>query len=460
MKLLDMLSFNAAPKADAASAQSARQPLAGTIFQNVLQKENGSLSASENGGETSSGSQLEQLLQELENWLSQKTDGALDEESLSSLPPHGGVTASEEELAAVEQLLHKIKTLLENTGETDEAEAALPGEEKPETIELKLPDSHVLHQVQHLLTQIIQDNQPSQKAALVADIVEKAPEFLAILQSKPGSEELVGKLKRQFFTTDPAQSKVLSMSSAELKGLKSIMEQMMSANSETGQKDWKLAESELKAMLMGKKTDAPQADQRLSFMVKAKDVQADEKAVIRDQPVHSNGLLSSQHRTSQTLLQGLQMTQTADEASQSQPKSVSEQILSSWKQMKFTPFGRSTGSFTIRLNPENLGFITIKLVKQHGMFSSKIIASTDSAKELLEHNLSHLKQALPNMSVHIDRFAVAHQSADQTFGQPADDQKGQQQQKQDQQKSQDNEDFREFLDELIETPSQDNEEEI
>ncbi|MCY8604580.1 flagellar hook-length control protein FliK [Bacillus sonorensis] len=129
--------------------------------------------------------------------------------------------------------------------------------------------------------------------------------------------------------------------------------------------------------------------------------------------------------------------------------------------MKYTPFGKSTGSFTIRLNPENLGFITVKLIKQHGMFSSKIIASTQSAKELLEHNLAQLKQALPTMSVQIDRFSVPLQTGDQPFGQPADDQqKHHQPPKQDQQKEQENEDFQEFLDELIESRVQDHEEEI
>nr|MDH3154603.1 hypothetical protein [Bacillus licheniformis] len=64
------------------------------------------------------------------------------------------------------------------------------------------------------------------------------------------------------------------------------------------------------------------------------------------------------------------------------------------------------------------------------------------------------------MSVQIDRFGVPLQNSDQTFGQLADDEKNQHQPKQDQQSKQENEDFQEFLDELIETRSQDSEEEI
>lgn len=179
-----------------------------------------------------------------------------------------------------------------------------------------------------------------------------------------------------------------------------------------------MAESELKAMLMSK-TDVSLSEKPLSFVLNGREIQTEGKQGQKEQPIQSSVLAN--HRTGAVLIQGLQ-TSAAEESS-AQPKSFSEQILSSWKQMKYTPFGRSTGSFTIRLNPENLGFITIKLVKQHGMFSSKIIASTQSAKELLEHNLAHLKQALPNMSVQIDRFGVPLQNGDQTFGQLADEQK-------------------------------------
>ncbi|MCI3988032.1 flagellar hook-length control protein FliK, partial [Bacillus vallismortis] len=72
-----------------------------------------------------------------------------------------------------------------------------------------------------------------------------------------------------------------------------------------------------------------------------------------------------------------------------------------------------TGSFTIRLNPEHLGFVTIKLTNENGMFQSKIIASSQSAKELLEKHLPQLKQSLPKMAVKIDRFTLPVQSGDQ-----------------------------------------------
>lgn len=186
----------------------------------------------------------------------------------------------------------------------------------------------------------------------------------------------------------------------------------MSANAEPDPKEWKMAESELKAMLMSKKTDVSLSEKPLSFVLNGREIQTEGKQGQKEQPIQSSVLAN--HRTGAVLIQGLQ-TAAAEESS-AQPKSFSEQILSSWKQMKYTPFGRSTGSFTIRLNPENLGFITIKLVKQHGMFSSKIIASTQSAKELLEHNPRTLNRRCPTclykLTASVCRFKTAIRPSD------------------------------------------------
>lgn len=129
--------------------------------------------------------------------------------------------------------------------------------------------------------------------------------------------------------------------------------------------------------------------------------------------------------------------------------------------MKFTPFGNSSGRFTVRLNPENLGFITIQLTKQNGMYASKITASTQAAKELLEHHLPQLKQALPNMSVQVDRFHIPLQSNEQPlFGQQFNEENKQQQSKgqNSQQTDEQEAEFQDVLDALV--GSDEEEEEI
>ncbi|MCY9029366.1 flagellar hook-length control protein FliK, partial [Bacillus inaquosorum] len=91
----------------------------------------------------------------------------------------------------------------------------------------------------------------------------------------------------------------------------------------------------------------------------------------------------------------------------------------------------------------------IKLRNENGIFQSKIIASSQSAKELLEQHLPQLKQSLPNMAVQVDRFTLPVQTGDQPiYGQLADEQKQQQEgQRQQRQKKQSN-DFGDLLDEV------------
>lgn len=72
-------------------------------------------------------------------------------------------------------------------------------------------------------------------------------------------------------------------------------------------------------------------------------------------------------------------------------------------------------SLTVRLHPENLGTLTVKLIQTNNETVAKIIASTQSAKELLEHSSHLLKQALPNTEVIIDRFDILEERQMESF---------------------------------------------
>ncbi|WP_078413274.1 flagellar hook-length control protein FliK [Priestia abyssalis] len=63
----------------------------------------------------------------------------------------------------------------------------------------------------------------------------------------------------------------------------------------------------------------------------------------------------------------------------------------------------------IKLFPEHLGALRIEIVKnEHGM-TAKMIASTQQAQELLESQLSLLKQAFTNQQIHVDRVEIQQQ---------------------------------------------------
>jgi flagellar hook-length control protein FliK len=77
------------------------------------------------------------------------------------------------------------------------------------------------------------------------------------------------------------------------------------------------------------------------------------------------------------------------------------------KNSRFSQFNNGTSRLVINLTPEHLGSITIRIVQQqNGEMVAKIIAATQSAKELLEHSGSQLRQALPNLNIEFERFEV------------------------------------------------------
>jgi hypothetical protein len=64
---------------------------------------------------------------------------------------------------------------------------------------------------------------------------------------------------------------------------------------------------------------------------------------------------------------------------------------------------------TIKLYPEHLGAVHIELLKhEHGM-TAKLVASTQQAKELLESQLSSLKQAFIQQNIQVDKVEIQQQ---------------------------------------------------
>lgn len=85
------------------------------------------------------------------------------------------------------------------------------------------------------------------------------------------------------------------------------------------------------------------------------------------------------------------------------------------KSSKFFRTMDGKASLTIKLHPEHLGTITVKLIQKNNETVAKIIASTQSAKELLEYSSHLLRQALPNTEIIIDRFDVMHEQQMESF---------------------------------------------
>ncbi|WP_038828243.1 flagellar hook-length control protein FliK [Bacillus subtilis] len=358
-------------------------------------------------------------------------------------------------LTETEKIFSEAKTVWNANDSVSDINGALKSDTEQSNQENEVSDAaKELIYIQMFISQLVEGNKLTDRGNgnEAHAIYQNGDQFLSALEKKGVSQQLIQDLKQQIFTKAESSSKLYSMTASELKSFQSLMDQM-SMLPQKGTKEWSLAESQLKAFLLSKSSESSQDFGKrvltpLSQSSSSKNA-SDVSGSI--QPVDSKSglqMLFSGHRSIGGV-QTLDLQQMSSDIPNAETKTVADQVINAWKQMKYTPFGRSTGSFTIRLNPEHLGFVTIKLTNENGMFQSKIIASSQSAKELLEQHLPQLKQSLPNMAVQIDRFTLPVQSGDQPiYGQLADEQKQQQEgQRQQRQKKQSN-DFGDLLDEV------------
>ncbi|WP_409253703.1 flagellar hook-length control protein FliK [Bacillus sp. SCS-153A] len=105
----------------------------------------------------------------------------------------------------------------------------------------------------------------------------------------------------------------------------------------------------------------------------------------------------------------------------------------------------------LKLYPEQLGSLRIELLQHDGVMTAKILASTKAAKEILDSQLTGLRQALNSHNLQVEKIEIA-----QTFTeshrqerQPSQQQNGQQQKEQSNQESNNKEEpettFKELL---------------
>jgi flagellar hook-length control protein FliK len=124
------------------------------------------------------------------------------------------------------------------------------------------------------------------------------------------------------------------------------------------------------------------------------------------------------------------------------------QSILSRSQMQTQP---NMSKLLIKLYPEQLGSLRIELLQQNGIMTAKILATTATAKELLDSQLQGLKQAFSSQNLQVEKIEIS-----QALSDPERQSKGQSQQqsngqaKQSQQDPQNNEEedsasFKEYL---------------
>ncbi|ACJ34096.1 Flagellar hook-length control protein FliK [Anoxybacillus flavithermus WK1] len=110
---------------------------------------------------------------------------------------------------------------------------------------------------------------------------------------------------------------------------------------------------------------------------------------------------------------------------------------------QFTRWKNGNAQMLIRLHPEHLGYITIKLMQQKGKLTAKMITSTEAAKQLVEQHIHQLAHIADHITV--EQFNVFDEAKfrDHSFQQQKQQQQQQEQQREE--KKQRDQSFDEWL---------------
>lgn len=88
---------------------------------------------------------------------------------------------------------------------------------------------------------------------------------------------------------------------------------------------------------------------------------------------------------------------------------IMEQLNNIMKQSKFSTSLNGSSQLMIKLNPAHLGSLTIKLTETNGEMIARIVASSATAKEVIESNLNTLKHVFTTQNINVEKFEIQYQ---------------------------------------------------
>lgn len=88
---------------------------------------------------------------------------------------------------------------------------------------------------------------------------------------------------------------------------------------------------------------------------------------------------------------------------------ILDQLKNIMKQSKFSTAPNGTNQLLIKLNPAHLGSLTIKLTEANGEMIARIIASSATAKDVIESNLNGLRHVFTTQNINVEKFEIQYQ---------------------------------------------------
>jgi hypothetical protein len=88
------------------------------------------------------------------------------------------------------------------------------------------------------------------------------------------------------------------------------------------------------------------------------------------------------------------------------PEILKETILEQWIQKAKMTLDGAKSEMELELSPEHLGKLSMKLVTEEGKLTAKILTENPGVKQVLENNVSILKDSLEQVGVKVESFTV------------------------------------------------------
>lgn len=211
----------------------------------------------------------------------------------------------------------------------------------------------------------------------------------------------------------------------DLKNIRHILEKM------SGDSDWKEVTIKLKNVFMEIQS---RGDLNLKSMLKKEINKINSKLLEFNGPVAKKQLIRNTDIERSIILQNTDKNQTITQnkdtkhvggtveqlqfrtehhtitLTSSSKQSMDSQFIDKFQQLlketNVTTFKGGQSNLVIKLKPDHLGDLTIRLSQVNGELTAKIITTTLAAKELLESNLSQLRQVLGQPSVNIEKLEL------------------------------------------------------
>ncbi|MFV8827154.1 flagellar hook-length control protein FliK [Alkalihalobacterium sp. APHAB7] len=331
---------------------------------------------------------------------------------------------TDEEMANDEQLLSLIKKFIE----------ALPFEDGFLTEE-KLDDQDVQQllallpeELQLEIEKIFQSKLPLEALLQSADTLNNPAEMLAFLVA----------LKRS--TSDP----YTSAQSKEINQFMKHLEQLLKVGDNANTHDVKDPKDVMRQLIQALQKEDQRMNQSQILQSLLQRLGVGERTTDGQQGININTDGQNMSRVQQLVIHiGEQPTKEAEQ----------RQFVRQFQEM----LGRgvlknlNNGSqLSIKLFPQHLGRLDIQLSQINGVITARILASTSTARELIESQIQQLRQAFSQQQLNVERIEVTQQQQQSAGNLNKDGQGRQAERDQDEKQSEDNEKEKESFSQLLE----------